>query len=179
MKNMSQPIFSRTPALAGSDIARSRDRILAHFHQTFDRYEQLFDVLACDEAYYKKPIALRHPLIFYFGHTATFFINKLLLVGLVSERINPRFESMFAIGVDEMSWDDLNEANYAWPTVAEVEDQRVTQRDRLFEIRLVAGQNLEQLLVAVECPVKIVEDPLTTPCRIGIGEWRGAGKKRC
>jgi len=140
MKNMSQPIFSRTPALAGSDIARSRDRILAHFHQTFDRYEQLFDVLACDEAYYKKPIALRHPLIFYFGHTATFFINKLLLVGLVSERINPRFESMFAIGVDEMSWDDLNEANYAWPTVAEVKAYRDQVRavvDRIIRTKLL------------------------------------------
>lgn len=124
MKNMSQPLFSRTPALAGSDVAESRAHILAHFHQTFDRYEQLFDLLACDEAYYKKPIALRHPLIFYLGHTATFFINKLLLVGLVSERINPRFESMFAIGVDEMSWDDLNEANYDWPTVAEVKAYR-------------------------------------------------------
>jgi hypothetical protein len=72
-------------------------------------------VLACDEAYFTKPIALRHPLIFYFGHTATFFINKLLLAGLVEQRINPRFESMFAVGVDEMSWDDLNEAHYDWP----------------------------------------------------------------
>ena len=114
-ENMSLSLFSRTPALDGNDTEASRARILAHFHQTFDRYEQLFEVLACDEAYFKKPIALRHPLIFYFGHTATFFINKLLLVGLVTERINPRFESMFAIGVDEMSWDDLNDANYDWP----------------------------------------------------------------
>ncbi|MDP3440256.1 MAG: 5-histidylcysteine sulfoxide synthase, partial [Azonexus sp.] len=121
---MPQPLFSRTPSLADSDIAECRDRILAHFHQTFDRYEQLFETLASAEAYYEKPIALRHPLIFYFGHTATFFINKLLLVGLITERINPRFESMFAIGVDEMSWDDLNEAHYDWPTVAEVKDYR-------------------------------------------------------
>ena len=82
-ENMSLSLFSRTPALDGNDTEASRARILAHFHQTFDRYEQLFEVLACDEAYFKKPIALRHPLIFYFGHTATFFINKLLLVGLV------------------------------------------------------------------------------------------------
>ncbi|PKO94651.1 MAG: SAM-dependent methyltransferase [Betaproteobacteria bacterium HGW-Betaproteobacteria-10] len=121
---MSLPLFSRTPSLADGDITKTRERILAHFHQTFDRYEQLFETLVSPDAYYNKPIALRHPLIFYFGHTATFFINKLLLIGLITERINPRFESMFAIGVDEMSWDDLNEAHYDWPTVAEVKNYR-------------------------------------------------------
>ena len=35
-----------------------------YFHATFSRYEQLFEVLTCDEAYYRKPISLRHPLIF-------------------------------------------------------------------------------------------------------------------
>ena len=138
---MSLSLFSRTPALDGNDADASRARILAHFHQTFDRYEQLFEVLACDEAYFKKPIALRHPLIFYFGHTATFFINKLLLVGLVTERINPRFESMFAIGVDEMSWDDLNDANYDWPTVAEVKAYRDQVRaavDRIIRTKTLA-----------------------------------------
>ncbi len=121
---MSEALFPRTPPLADADPAHSRQRILDYFHRTFDRYEQLFEVLTCDEAYFEKPIALRHPLIFYFGHTATFFVNKLLLAGLLKERINPRFESMFAIGVDEMSWDDLNEANYDWPTVAAVRDYR-------------------------------------------------------
>ena len=116
---MSQALFPRTPWLAGSDSESTRAEILAYFHATFDRYEQLFEVLSCDEAYFRKPIALRHPLIFYYGHTATFFINKLLLTGLLEARINPKFESMFAIGVDEMSWDDLSDANYDWPTVAE------------------------------------------------------------
>ena len=121
---MQHPLFSRTPLLANGNISETRIRILDHFHQTFDRYEQLFEVLSCDGAYYKKSIQLRHPLIFYFGHTATFFVNKLLLAGLLTVRINPRFESMFAIGVDEMSWDDLSDANYDWPTVGEVKDYR-------------------------------------------------------
>jgi len=47
-------------------------------------------------------------------------VNKLVLARLLPDRINPRFESMFAIGVDEMSWDDLNDAHYDWPTAAEV-----------------------------------------------------------
>lgn len=100
---MPAALFPRTPPLADADPADSRQRILHYFHRTSDRYEQLFEILTCDEAYFEKPIALRHPLIFYLGHTATFFVNKLLLAGLLEERINPRFESMFAIGVDEMA----------------------------------------------------------------------------
>lgn len=116
--------FPRTPFLAGSDVEAKRAELLQYFHATFDRYESLFGLLSCDEAYYKKPISLRHPLIFYFGHTATFFINKFLLAGLITKRIDPRLESMFAIGVDEMSWDDLDDARYDWPSVAEVRDYR-------------------------------------------------------
>ncbi len=128
----------RTPRLIGEDAEMKRREIRAYFHATFDRYEQLFDVLTCDEAYFRKPISLRHPLIFYLGHTATFFINKLVLAGLVGERINPRFESMFAVGVDEMSWDDLSETNYDWPAVAEVRAYRG-------RVRAVVGGLIESL----------------------------------
>ncbi len=61
---MPAAFFPRTPPLADADPALSRQRILDYFHRTFDRYEQLFEVLTCDEAYFEKPIALRHPLIF-------------------------------------------------------------------------------------------------------------------
>jgi len=129
-----QPLFQRTPVLTGDNISLKRHEILDYFLVTFDRYQQLFDTLACDEAYYQKPITLRHPLIFYFGHTATFFINKLLLVRLIDERINPRFESMFAVGVDEMSWDDLNDSHYDWPSVAEVRAYRAQVREKISHV---------------------------------------------
>ena len=121
-------LFPRTPFLAGADVEAKRAELLHYFHATFDRYESLFELLTEDEAYYKKPISLRHPLIFYFGHTATFFINKFLLAGLIDQRIDPRLESMFAIGVDEMSWDDLDDARYDWPSVAEVRAYRQRAR---------------------------------------------------
>jgi 5-histidylcysteine sulfoxide synthase/putative 4-mercaptohistidine N1-methyltranferase len=125
---MLRSLFQRTPQLSGSDTRLKRQEIRDYFHSTFDRYERLFDVLTGDEAYYTKPIPLRHPLIFYLGHTATFFINKLILAGLVQERINPKFESMFAVGVDEMSWDDLSDAHYDWPKVSEVRAYRKAVR---------------------------------------------------
>lgn len=117
---MQGDLFQRTPLLSGNDADAKREEIRSYFLATFNRYEQLFEMLAVDEAYFIKPIALRHPLIFYLGHTATFFINKLILAGLLQQRINATFESTFAVGVDEMSWDDLNDNHYVWPAVAEV-----------------------------------------------------------
>lgn len=66
---------------------------------------------------------LRHPLIFYFGHTATFFINKMHLAGLC-ERVNPAYETAFAVGVDEMDWDDLDEAHYDFPSMKDLQAYR-------------------------------------------------------
>lgn len=129
-----QSLFPRTPHLTTDNPEAKREEIRRYFHATLDRYESLFQTLACDEAYYLKPISLRHPLIFYFGHTATFFINKLILAGALDQRLNPTFESMFAIGVDEMSWDDLNDQHYDWPTVDAVRSYRQQVRqtvDRL------------------------------------------------
>jgi 5-histidylcysteine sulfoxide synthase/putative 4-mercaptohistidine N1-methyltranferase len=126
---MFQSLIPRTLLLTGDDIEAKRREIRAYFQATQDRYDQLFDVLANDEAFVVKPIPLRHPLIFYYGHTATFFINKLVLAGLLPARINPRLESICAVGVDEMSWDDLDDSHYAWPTVAEVRDYRQRVRE--------------------------------------------------
>ncbi|MEO6698270.1 MAG: 5-histidylcysteine sulfoxide synthase [Paraperlucidibaca sp.] len=127
-------LCARTPALDNPDLVSLREQIRFYFDSTFTLYERLFDTLACDEAYYRKPISLRHPLIFYFGHTATFFINKFLLTRLIDTRINARFESLFAVGVDEMSWDDLNEAHYDWPTVAEVAEYRRQVRQAVLRV---------------------------------------------
>lgn len=116
--------YQRTPLLSGNDVEAKRQEIATYFNKTWHRYDALFNNISDDRAYYHKAIPLRHPLIFYFGHTATFFINKLVLAGLVDQRVNSQFESMFAIGVDEMSWDDLDETHYDWPTVEEVKSYR-------------------------------------------------------
>jgi 5-histidylcysteine sulfoxide synthase/putative 4-mercaptohistidine N1-methyltranferase len=113
-----------TPRLNEGTTETLRAEILAYFRNTWEVYERLFDVLAEDRAYTMRADPLRHPLIFYLGHTACFFVNKLILAKAIDQRVNPRFESIFAIGVDEMSWDDLNEMNYDWPTVAEVYEYR-------------------------------------------------------
>ena len=114
----------RTPLLLSDDPEEKREEIRRYFHATFDKTEQLFDLLTTEEAYYIKHETLRHPPIFYYGHTACFFVNKLILAKTVTERINPKIEHMCAVGVDEMSWDDLNEEHYDWPAVADVKAYR-------------------------------------------------------
>ncbi|MDY0123571.1 5-histidylcysteine sulfoxide synthase [Sulfurimonas sp.] len=117
--------FSLYPVtLDGSDIEAKREEIRAYFHNTFDIFEKIFEVLKSDEVFYQKSEPTRHPMIFYFGHTATFFINKLVLMKIIKERINPEFESIFAVGVDEMEWDDTNGTHYKWPKVDEVREYR-------------------------------------------------------
>lgn len=125
---------TRTPILNSGDPEIKREEIRNYFHSTYTIDEQLYDLLARDEAFYMRAEPLRHPLIFYLGHTASFYINKLTIAKLIDHRINPRFESMFAIGVDEMSWDDLNQDNYDWPTVAEVMAYRQNVREEVDQI---------------------------------------------
>ncbi len=115
---------TKTIDLSAGDPEQKRAEILRYFHATFDLDEALLELLAVDDAFYKRADPLRHPLIFYFGHTATFYINKLYLAKILDQRLNAKFESMFAVGVDEMSWDDLDETHYDWPTVAEVQAYR-------------------------------------------------------
>jgi len=113
-----------TPQLNGSSIAEKRAELKSYFHNTWTTYESLFALINNDEAYYSRPEPLRHPLIFYFGHTATFFINKLILGKYINKRVNTKLEAVCAVGVDEMSWDDLNSEHYDWPKVNEVREYR-------------------------------------------------------
>lgn len=144
-------LLNRSIQINGSQPELTRIEILTYFHQTADLYESLFQTLVNDEAFCIKPNSLRHPLIFYYGHTNTFFINKLILAGLITERVNPKFESMFAIGVDEMGWDDVNEENYDWPTPSAVKAYRA-------QVRLV----IDALIKAL---------PLTMPIDWGSDWW--------
>ena len=113
-----------TPTLNGNSITEKRQEIVAYFKNTWSTYESLFSLINQDQAYYLRPEPLRHPLVFYFGHTATFYVNKLMLGKYIKQRVNSRLEAICAVGVDEMSWDDLNSAHYDWPAIDEVRAYR-------------------------------------------------------
>ena len=120
-------------------IEEKREEIKKQFLQTYELDEKLFVFLVEKKFIYEQPNTLRHPLIFYYGHTATFFINKLLIANIIKNRVNEQYESIFAIGVDEMSWDDLNHKHYTWPTY----EQTKAYRDEVKQIVLDLIDNLE------------------------------------
>ncbi|MFT7003742.1 MAG: 5-histidylcysteine sulfoxide synthase/putative 4-mercaptohistidine N1-methyltransferase [Sulfurimonas sp.] len=120
--------------LDGNDIQKKRQEIKEYFNNTFTLYEKVFELLKADDVFYKKSELTRHPMIFYFGHTATFFVNKLINMKIINKRVDANFESIFAVGVDEMSWDDIDSKNYAWPSVDEVREYRAKVREMVNEL---------------------------------------------
>ena len=62
-----------------------------------------------------------------------------MLARIITDRVNTHFESLFAIGVDEMSWDDINKNDYEWPSVADV----FAYRDAVREAVLNAIDTME------------------------------------
>jgi 5-histidylcysteine sulfoxide synthase/putative 4-mercaptohistidine N1-methyltranferase len=126
----------KTPLLSGTSVSVKKQELKDYFRQTWAEYESLFSLVNNDDAYFLRPEPLRHPLIFYFGHTASFYINKLILGKFIAKRINSKLEAICAVGVDEMSWDDLSNEHYDWPSVSEVRryrDQVATEIENLID----------------------------------------------
>eukprot|EP00536_Pseudo-nitzschia_multiseries_P011021 jgi/Psemu1/289448/fgenesh1_pg.356_\ len=105
--------------------AVTRESALEYFDNSWTLYETLFAGLNGEEYFYRPPPhGLRHPQIFYYGHTACLYINKLRVSGVLSKPCNAYFESIFEVGVDEMLWDDMHKNDMLWPTVREVHEYR-------------------------------------------------------
>jgi 5-histidylcysteine sulfoxide synthase/putative 4-mercaptohistidine N1-methyltranferase len=103
----------------------SREEVFNYFANGWLLNEILFSGLKSSQSFTRSPYhGLRHPMIFYYGHTAALFVNKLLLAGLISAPINPYFERIFEVGVDEMSWDDMSKNEMTWPSVKDVCEYR-------------------------------------------------------
>ena len=52
---------------------QKRAEILSYYNEALEVEENLYAILKDDSAFYKRTDALRHPLIFYYGHTSVFF----------------------------------------------------------------------------------------------------------
>jgi gamma-glutamyl hercynylcysteine S-oxide synthase len=88
MSHQAAPVTNTSPA-----------EWLARYHRTRDRSRELFD-LVTDKAYYSRPIALRHPIVFYEGHLPGFSLNTLVKKALGRPGIDDSLEALFARGID-------------------------------------------------------------------------------
>jgi gamma-glutamyl hercynylcysteine S-oxide synthase len=80
-------------------VRLDRAPLLAWYQRNRERSRALFDLLA-DDAYYARPISLRHPLVFYDGHLPGFSFNTLVKKALGKPSIDARLETLFARGID-------------------------------------------------------------------------------
>jgi gamma-glutamyl hercynylcysteine S-oxide synthase len=102
-----------------------REALIDWYIRTRARSRAIFE-LVTEEAYYARPILLRHPIVFYEGHLPAFSVNTLLKKGLGHAGINPALETLFARGIDPD--DDTAAAaagRSAWPSRAVVREYAV------------------------------------------------------
>lgn len=132
--------FSKTTQVLHSlpllnlDICTRAD-VLAAFNNGWTLTELLFQCLKDESTYVRSPYhQLRHPPIFYYGHPAVLYWNKLRLSGLVHGSIDLYLEKVLETGVDEMSWDDMSKNEMAWPSVAQVHAYRKKVYDKIVEL---------------------------------------------
>jgi formylglycine-generating enzyme required for sulfatase activity/2-polyprenyl-3-methyl-5-hydroxy-6-metoxy-1,4-benzoquinol methylase len=162
-----------TAALHKRHNPKALQKVLRHqFLYTWQMYEDLFSALKT-KALFIRSEKLRHHLMFYYGHTACFYVNKLVSAGYLKNevqwgedgkslrkkhmgRIDPHFESIFAVGVDEMSWDDILEENYDWCGFLHDDAKQQAYLDRVQDYRDKVKELVlrviddEQFLVGVE-----------------------------
>jgi 5-histidylcysteine sulfoxide synthase len=131
----------------------SRQDILEYFDNTWALTEILFSALKTESCFYKTPYHnLRHPMIFYYAHSAVLYINKCKLAGLINESINPYFEQLFSTGVDEMSWDDMSKNDKPWPTLKKVTEYRQLAY-RLIKNTIENHPGFDKLPITKESPL--------------------------
>ncbi len=113
----------------------TKKALLDYFDNTWTLTESLFTCFRSEEGFYTPPPhGLRHPLIFYYGHPAALYVNKLRVAGLLDAPVNPYYEKIFETGVDEMSWDDLSNNGVPWPALSEVHSYRKTVYELIVNI---------------------------------------------
>jgi len=76
-----------------------REHLTSWYRENRARSRALFDMVA-PEAYYQRPITLRHPIVFYEGHLPAFSFNTLVKRGLGRPSIDAALEQLFARGID-------------------------------------------------------------------------------
>jgi formylglycine-generating enzyme required for sulfatase activity len=105
-----------------------RESALSWYQRNRERSRALFAMLP-EDAYYERPIELRHPVVFYDGHLPGFSFNTLVKKALGEPSIDARLESLFARGIDpdeSLSRRSGEAAKADWPdreTVREFVDE--------------------------------------------------------
>lgn len=112
-----------------------RGQILGYFEESWRKEEELFKSIKEEEIFYTNPDCLRNPLIFYLGHSAVFYINKMKMAGMIKDSLDEEYESIYAVGVDPENEEELREkiGKIRWHGVKEVWDYRKRAYEKIKE----------------------------------------------
>jgi iron(II)-dependent oxidoreductase len=91
------------------------------FRAARGRTRVLLEEVVGEDAYYERPIALRHPIVFYEGHLPAFALNTLVKWALGRPGIDADFEALFERGIDPEE-ETAAPAPCAWPERARVQE---------------------------------------------------------
>ena len=97
-----------------------RTELADWYRRNRQRSRRLFNIVR-PEAYYSRPISLRHPIVFYEGHLPAFSVNTLVKKGLGRPGVDEGLERLFARGIDpEDEASASGNQRVEWPTREEV-----------------------------------------------------------
>ncbi|HEX6738164.1 MAG TPA: SUMF1/EgtB/PvdO family nonheme iron enzyme [Vicinamibacteria bacterium] len=85
------------------------------------RSRRFFEEVLHPDAYHARPIALRHPIVFYEGHLPAFAVNTLVKWGLGQPGLDEELETLFERGIDPAS-EAASPTRERWPDRARVQD---------------------------------------------------------
>ena len=87
--------------------------------QTRAQTDSLFRLIR-PEAWYERPVPMRHRLIFYLGHLEAFDLNLFGQERAIPS-LHPEFDQLFAFGIDPDSGQLPQDERSDWPELPEVE----------------------------------------------------------
>jgi iron(II)-dependent oxidoreductase len=110
--------------------SQARQRLLGRLAAARALTDNLFHVVR-PKALYDRPIPERHRIVFYLGHLEAFDWN--LLAGHVYglDSFHPRFDRLFAFGIDPVAGGLPSDQPSDWPALGEIREYNARARERL------------------------------------------------
>lgn len=99
-----------------------REALACWYKRNRQRSARIFALIA-PEAYYERPIPLRHPFAFYDGHLPAFSFLTLNERALGEQPVDARLEKLFQRGIDPATAADAGKhARSDWPSKTQIQD---------------------------------------------------------
>ena len=131
--------------IAHNPVASSSE-LLKRFADARAESDRLFAIVRPD-AFYERPIADRHRIVFYLGHLEAFEGNLLRETVGGMPSFHSEFDRLFAFGIDPVGTALPSDRPEEWPTLEEIRDYNQRLRNQI-DARAISDAHL--LNVAIE-----------------------------